>query len=183
MLGKRTRDCVYVERCLQQCFYFAKIANFFLSFFFFVDYLLSTRQQQQQRQQLSQYKNKKQEKVTTTQFGLLTLCCCSAASLPIPLPLCLTFLISFLIVIVRFALFSCLGVAFVAFCVAGRNGDAVNECTLVHTYVHPFICCIWIYMNVHTYICKHFRVLHEYIIVILDSTIQVCTASINTVLI
>lgn len=127
-----------------------KNCKLFPLFLFFVDYLLSTRQQQQ-RQQLSQYKNKKQEKVTTTQFGLLTLCCCSAASLSIPLPLCLTFLISLLIVIVRFALFSCLGVAFVAFCVAGRNGDAVNECTLVHMYIHSYVVYEYTWMYIHTY--------------------------------
>lgn len=142
--------CTWKGVC-SSVFTLQKLQTFSSLSFFFVDYLLSTRQQQQ-RQQLSQYKNKKQEKVTTTQFGLLTLCCCSAASLSIPLPLCLTFLISLLIVIVRFALFSCLGVAFVAFCVAGRNGDAVNECTLVHTYVHTSI--HMLYMNIHecTYI-------------------------------
>lgn len=180
MLGNENTWLCVRGKVFAAVFLLCKNCKLFSLFLFLVDYLLSTRQQQQQRQQLSQYKNKKQEKVTTTQFGLLTLCCCSAAFLPIPLPLCLTFLISLLIVIVRFALFSCLGVAFVAFCVAGRNGDAVNECTLVHMYIHSYV---HLYMNVCSYICKHFRVLHEYIIVILDSTIQVCTASINTVLI
>lgn len=60
----------------------------------------------------------------------------------------------------------------------GRTKWRRSEWMYTRSYVHPFICS----MNPHTYICKHFRVLHEYIIVILDSTIQVCTASINTVL-
>lgn len=144
MLGKENTWLCVRGKMFAAVFLHWKNCKLFPLFLFVVDYLLSTRQQQQ----LLEYENKKQEKVTTTQFGLLTLCCCSAASLT--LPLCLTFLIS-LLVIVRFTLFSSFGVAFVAFCVAGRNGDAMNECILVHMYIHPFICCIWIY--VYNYIC------------------------------
>lgn len=90
-----------------------------------------------------QQKHKRKKKVTTTQLGLLRLCCFS----PQPLKF-------FISLFVRFVLFPCLGVAFGAFCVAGRNGDAIQTCSYIHTYVHTYVHAWYLCLYVCLSICK-----------------------------